>query len=589
MSMRKTVVLAALLGLVGIGCLEQPPAATTTTTTTLPPLAFTVNNLGVTGWSWFLHGDGFVAFLQREDAEVADLNGDGDQSDFVPAVWDAGTGAVTSTGLAIPNAPWQRPDWFRILDDDVVAIGVSEAGQGGVDRNGDGDTLDAVLHVWDRSTTSPTNLGVALEAGTSMWGSDGAVLAWISEAKQGADLNGDGDTSDRVQHAWTATNGLVSLGLPSGWGNVVPGDAGRFLIDVQPTPGSSAVERYAVYDAVADTLDVSDLELVPGFGFAQAASAGNLAVAGTEYGYSPSSMNRDLNGDGDQTDTVLHIWSADGTRTNVGVAVHWAHIWSLGDGGFLLAVPEANQANTDLNGDGDTTDRVAHVWTPAGGLQNLGVNLPFSGTSSVAVLAGSGAAALNVSESEQGGTDLNGDGDALDEVAHIWSAGGGLVNTALALAGAPSAGAGGIGLAVAEWSQGGTDRNGDGDTSDVVAHAWSPTLGVVNLGMAAGDPPAAAGSFVGFATAESSNGGTDLNGDGDAVDQLPYAWDPVLGGLSQILALDSAFVADSGTAPNRWAASSRISVLVPEGTNGLDLNGDGDTSDVVVHIVESNR
>jgi hypothetical protein len=530
-----------------------------------------------------------VAFLQREDAEAADLNGDGDLSDFVPAIWDAATGAVTSTALAVPVAPWQRPDWFRILDDDVVALGVSEAGQGGLDRNGDGDTIDAVLAVWERSTASPTNLGVALEAGTSMWASDGAVLAAISEAKQGADLNGDGDSSDRVQHAWTDANGLVSLGLPSGWGNVVPGDAGRFLIDVQPTPGSSAVERYAVYDAFDGSLDVSDLELVPGFGAAQAASAGNFAVAGTEYGYSPSSMNRDLNGDGDQTDTVLHIWSDDGTRTNVGVAVHWAYIWSLGDGGFLLAVPESNQANTDLNGDGDTADRVAHVWTPGGGLQNLGVNLSFWGSSSSAVLAGSGAAGLNVNEAEQGGADLNGDGDALDEVAHIWSAATGLVNTSLALSGSPSAGAGGIGLAVQEWSQGGADLNADGDASDVVAHAWSPTLGVVNLAMATGDSPAPAGSFLGVATGESSQGGTDLNGDGDAFDRLPYAWDPVLGGLSQVVPMDVEIVADSGTAPNRWAADSRMSFLVPASTNGVDLNGDGDTLDRVVHIVESNR
>jgi hypothetical protein len=252
-------------------------------------------------------------------------------------------------------------------------------------------------------------------------------------------------------------------------------------------------------------------------------------------------------------------------------------------------VPEANQANTDLNGDGDTADRVAHVWTPAGGLQNLGVNLSFWGSSSTAVLAGSGAAGLNVNEAEQGSTDLNGDGDALDEVAHIWSAATGLVNTSLALATPPAAGAGGVGIAVSESNQGGADLNSDGDASDVVAHAWSPTSGLVNLAMAAGDSPAPAGSFVGLAVAESSNGGTDLNGDGDAVDRLPYAWDPVLGGLSQVVPMDVEIVADSGTAPNRWAANSRMSVLVPESTNGLDLNGDGDTSDHVVHIVQASR
>ena len=42
-----------------------------------------------------------------------------------------------------------------------------------------------------------------------------------------------------------------------------------------------------------------------------------------------------------------------------------------------------------------------------------------------------------------------------------------------------------------------------------------------------------------------------------------------------MLPLDVAIVADSMTAPNRWAADSRISVLVPESSNGVDLNGDG--------------
>jgi hypothetical protein len=552
----------------------------------LPPLAFTVRNTGVTGESWFLHGDGFVAFLQRESDEAVDLNGDGDQSDFVPAVWDAVSGTVTSTGLAVAGAPLGRPDGFRIIDDDMVAVGVSEAGQGGVDRNGDGDSLDSVLHIWSRSTSTPTNQGVALRFDEHMWASDGALMAAISEAGQGADLNGDGDTVDVVQHAWTATHGLVSLGLQSNWGSVVPGGSGRFLVDVVPDPDANAIERYAVYDAVTDTLDLSDLELVPGFGDAQAASAGNFAVAGTEFGYSPSSGDRDLNGDGDKTDTVLHIWSDDGTRTNIGVAVHWGLIWALGDGGFLVVVPEANQAGADLNGDGDTTDSVAHIWTPDDGLENLGVALASYGATPN-LLADGGIAAFGVWESEQGGSDLNGDGDTADKVTHVWSAGMGLVNTGLAQSSNPVAGPGGAGLSVSESAQGGSDLNGDGDTGDTVAHMWSPSQGVVNLGLAGQVTPAPAGSFVGTAIQESSSGGTDLNGNGYAHDTLAYAWDPVLGGTSLVLPSGIVGPATPAYGSTRWAADSRVSLLVPEAS--VDLNGDGDTLDDVVHIVESNR
>jgi hypothetical protein len=427
---------------------------------------------------------------------------------------------------------------------------------------------------------------VALRFDEHMWASDGALMAAISEAGQGADLNGDGDTVDVVQHAWTATHGLVSLGLQSNWGSVVPGGSGRFLVDVVPDPDANAIERYAVYDAVTDTLDLSDLELVPGFGDAQAASAGNFAVAGTEFGYSPSSGDRDLNGDGDKTDTVLHIWSDDGTRTNIGVAVHWGLIWALGDGGFLVVVPEANQAGADLNGDGDTTDSVAHIWTPDDGLENLGVALASYGATPN-LLADGGIAAFGVWESEQGGSDLNGDGDTADKVTHVWSAGMGLVNTGLAQSSNPVAGPGGAGLSVSESAQGGSDLNGDGDTGDTVAHMWSPSQGVVNLGLAGQVTPAPAGSFVGTAIQESSSGGTDLNGNGYAHDTLAYAWDPVLGGTSLVLPSGIVGPATPAYGSTRWAADSRVSLLVPEAS--VDLNGDGDTLDDVVHIVESNR
>jgi hypothetical protein len=412
------------------------------------------------------------------------------------------------------------------------------------------------------------------------------LLAAVSEARQGADLNGDGDTYDVVQHAWTATHGLVSLGLQSNHGSVVPGGSGRFLIDVVPNPATNAIEWYAVYDAFADTLDVSDLELIPGFGETQAASSGNFALAGTEFGYSPSSMNRDLNGDGDQTDTVLHIWSDDGTRTNIAVAVDWALIWGLGDGGFLVGVPEDAQAGTDLNGDGDLADSVAHVWTPEDGLENLGVALASYGATPN-LLAGGGIAAFGVWESEQGSADLNGDGDTSDKVAHIWSAGSGLLNTGLAQTANPVAGLGGAGLGVSESAQGGTDLNGDGDTSDTVAHMWSPSVGVVSRGRAGLAAPAPAGPFVGVSIQESSSGGADLNGNGFAHDTLAYAWDPVLGGAS--LALPSGIIAPAAPeyGSTRWAANSRMSLLVPEAS--VDLNGDGDTLDDVVHIVESNR
>jgi len=102
-----------------------------------------------------------------------------------------------------------------------------------VDLNGDGDTEDEVLHVFDVATSKLTNVGLAargMEAtdatvtgvdftyvgmcpGFSFFGRfDGdacagprigdAYVFFVSEAAQGSvDLNGDGDSNDFVVHA----------------------------------------------------------------------------------------------------------------------------------------------------------------------------------------------------------------------------------------------------------------------------------------------------------------------------------------------------------------------------------------------------
>src|SRR5438067_148885 len=72
----------------------------------------------------------------------------------------------------------------------------------------------------------------------------------------------------------------------------------------------------------------------------------------------------DLNGDGDADDLVLHVFSAPGVLTNVGLAASTPLV-----GGQLVAfvVPEASQGHTDLNGDGDSNDFVVHVFDARSG------------------------------------------------------------------------------------------------------------------------------------------------------------------------------------------------------------------------------
>ncbi len=64
-------------------------------------------------------------------------------------------GTITNVGLAVFGEP--------LIDGDLVVFRVRESAQGlgGTDLNGDGDTSDSVLHVFDSSTSTTTNVGFA--------------------------------------------------------------------------------------------------------------------------------------------------------------------------------------------------------------------------------------------------------------------------------------------------------------------------------------------------------------------------------------------------------------------------------------------
>lgn len=147
----------------------------------------TSESLGFTGQ---FRGAAAGHFLIERDEHLGDLNGDGDQTDFVLFTWDNRARTASNTGLAFGNP--------HAFSGERALVSVSEAGQG-VDLNGDGDELDHVLHVFEGSSERVLNLGLAVPVSASLGaGARSAVL--VDEAEQGADLNGDGDRSDRVLH-----------------------------------------------------------------------------------------------------------------------------------------------------------------------------------------------------------------------------------------------------------------------------------------------------------------------------------------------------------------------------------------------------
>ena len=136
----------------------------------------------------------------------------------------------------------------------------------------------------------------------------------------------------------------------------------------------------------------------------------------------------------------------------------------------------------DLNDNGDTDDRVVHVYDTSTGITT---NLKLLGGENIRV-AGD-LIMISSSESRQNKTDLNDDGDGRDWVVHVYNAGTeSTTNLKIAVGGEPRRFRFAQGLqenfgfiAVSESGQSQTDLNNDGDTGDNVLH-------IVRIG---GNPP----------------------------------------------------------------------------------------------------
>jgi hypothetical protein len=469
-----------------------------------------------------------VAFTVDEFALGHDLNGDGDTDDRVLHVYDSTTGSVFNLGLAA-----ELPQ----VAGSVVAFKVDERAQGHTDLNGDGDRGDLVEFVYDTTTRTTSNLGLAT---INVFDSNITArlvpfFAW--EAAAETDFNADGDTDDVVAH---------------------------------------------VYDVQTHTLTNLGVASTPSFG-SMNASGPILAIPVDEA----AQGNIDLNGDGDASDLVAFAYDADRqVLTNLSIAHSQVPILVSGTS-VVVNTPEDVQGFTDLNGDGDTVDYVPFVYdTTTGSLDNLGVagHLFISGT----------LGALFASESDQGHTDLNGDGDATDSVLFVFDvATHSLVN--LGLAAAP----GGFGLssnliawAVPEAGQGSTDLNADGDATDLVIHVYDHSMhSLTNLMLASSrfsvltlDATAitATDSMAAFAVKEREQGSADLNGDGDVFDNVVHVLD---GPSHAVRNLRIALSSVEGAYDLR-ADGNLLAFRASEDAQGSDLNGDGDMLDRVLNVLD---
>jgi len=295
-------------------------------------------------------------------------------------------------------------------------------------------------------------------------------------------------------------------------------------------------------------------------------------------GPDPADLSADFTGDGDLDDTVLRV--LDTTSGQAATLAPADQVAVVGDTAAFLRPETAgspgNPGGIDLNGDGDTTDEVVQLWPGTGSALNLE-------RAATAVAVSDRWLVALVSEADQGHTDFNGDGDSADTVVQLApvSATSGADWTNLAQAADTVDVVGGIvAFLTPEAAQGGRDLNGDGDATDRVLQVYDADAKRFLMGgggapiraQAADDFVLGAQGLVAFRASEIASGHDVLE-----------VFDPVTGLLCNThQAVTPCFLEACDPRVPYRVLNNTVTFLTFEADQGEDLNGDGDTDDLVL-------
>ena len=569
-----------------------------------------ITNLGAS--NAYIDGD-WLVYSGWESFDGDDLNEDGDRDDAVVHVHNLSTGSTTNLGLAGGEI---------LVSGDRVLFVVNERDQD-EDLNRDGEKEDVdVVHIHDLSTGETENLRLAgriwaglfgdgLFGDRVLWGSQNdGVLIFVHETSQGQDLNGDGDPVDEnVLHVHNLSSGeTTNLGLA--------------VRRVEPQNGLTFVQtgdRLAFHVREIDqgkdlNGDGDDLDQVVHVHDLSTGETTNLRRAGwlepcwrtwqrcgdwVVLRVDERGEGEDLNGDGDVTDSVVHVHNlVTSTTTNLRLV---GNVFSCGGTGgpcddrVVFSVDESSQGE-DLNGDDDEEDFVFHVHDlPTGETTNLRLTGLFLGVFGDRLV-------VAVDERDRG-KDLNGDGDDQDRVVHIHDLSSEETRN-LMLSGSFTSvqdedllviQSGRVvylhDLTTGETATTRVERGAriakafrdwlvlhEGVDEDQIVQVHNVSTGVTrSLGFA--------GWYSGVAGLErwlvleayEPWQGEDLNGDGDRDDRVRYVHD-----------LSSGETTNLGLVGGYWYRVSRERLIapVPEQGQDEDLNRDGDIGDIVYHLVD---
>lgn len=420
----------------------------------------------------------------------------------------------------------------------------------GQDLNGDGDTDDRVLALMDRASGQVTV--TSLDLLDFQLGSDFVGLH-RRESSSGLDQTGDGSLDDDY---------LTIYDIPSG----------TFVSETIEMTGLGSVEgSQLAYRQSLGSLRLYSHDLGSSRLIHAGAVERGVSDLGAAYVVSEANFGSDLNGDMDLDDTILRHAFANSTN-DVNLGTPCSNVAGYVRNVMVFTVGES-QLGSDVNGDGDLADtliRSVNLLNPI--VQTIGL---VDGEAFALVQINSGQAYWLQDESFGG--DLNGDQDEDDRILVEYDV---IANTqrSLFVSGTAMAVSDSHVLIAVDESEEGVDLSNDGDTNDFVLHVHGRqanstinTTRPVNRAIGSG----VNSDYAVYALSEPGLG-LDLNGDGDTSDRFPEILDLRTGETQRLDAPAFNIYTDP-------VLGSGFLFDVYEEPNG-DGNGDGDFEDRLVHV-----
>jgi hypothetical protein len=342
----------------------------------------------------------------------------------------------------------------------------------------------------------------------------------------------------------------------------------------------------------------------------------------------------DLTGDGDINDTVLEVFDTNAMSPTLTPLCAASQV-AVANGRAAFLRPESALGNGlcpggSLNApDADTLDQVVQFWDGTN-VQNLECPATAIALSSTRLAALVSECAQDDDETDgcpDGGTDLNGDGDAGDTVVQVHAVAAGAGDCALPGSNGTWTNVGQAASSVVvkgdvvafltdEAEQGITSINAGGDLDDTVLQVFDAATNQLILGAATTDQAMAAEDFVvgervsgtacgdrqliAFRVCEAAQGAGSLNttsnllltGDGDSNDCVLFVFDAVTRTLKPTgqAAIACTLEACDPRTPYR-IDGTKVKFLTLESEqgpmpNGSDLSGEGVFGDVVLQVYD---